>query len=76
MTKRTSARVQKAKRSLVKELSGMPGFVGAGVSVAASGRYEIVVMVVERGSPVVDAVPPEWEGIPVRTLVGGIPRKF
>jgi hypothetical protein len=38
--------------------------------------YEIVVMVVERGSPVLDDVPPQWQGIPVRTLVGGSPRKF
>ena len=76
MTKRATAKVQRAKRSLVKELSGRPGFVGAGVSVGASGDYEIVVMVVERGSPVVDDVPREWDGIPVRTLVGGTPRKF
>jgi len=76
MTKRASAKVQRARRSLVKELSGKPGFVGAGISVAASGDYEIVVMVVEQASPVVDDVPPEWEGIPVRTLVGGSPRKF
>ena len=76
MAKRASGRVQKAKRSLVKVLSGKAGFVGAGVSVGASGSYEIVVMVVERGSPVLDAVPREWQGIPVRTLVGGVPRKF
>jgi hypothetical protein len=73
---RASARVQKAKRSLVKELSGKPGFVGAGVAVGSSGGYEIVVMVVERGSPVVDDVPRQWQGIPVRTLIGGSPRKF
>lgn len=76
MPHRPPARVQRAKRSLVKELSGKPGFVGAGVSVASSGHYEIVVMIVEKASPLVDQVPSEWEGVPVRTQIGGAPRKF
>ena len=76
MAYRPPARVQKAKRSLVKELSGRPGFVGAGVSVRSSGHYEIVVMVIEKPSAILADVPREWEGIPVRTQVGGVPKKF
>ncbi len=57
-------------------MAGKPGFVGAGLSVRPSGEYEIVVMVVEKSSPVVEAIPTEWEGIPVRTMVGGAPKKF
>jgi len=76
MADRPPARVQKAKRSLVKELSGKPGFVGAGVSVRSSGHYELVVMVVEKTSAILVHVPREWEGIPVRTQIGGAPRKF
>lgn len=76
MADRPPARVQRARRALVKELSGRPGFVGAGVSLGASGDYEIVVMVVEKTSAILADVPREWEGIPVRTKVGGAPRKF
>lgn len=73
---RPPARIQRAKRSLVRALSGKPGFVGAGVSVKSSGEYELVVLVVEKASRVLANVPEEWEGIPVRTKVGGAPRKF
>jgi hypothetical protein len=66
----------KAKRTLVKELSGKPGFVGAGVAQASEGHYEIVVMVVTKTATVLADVPVEWEGVPVRTQVGGAPRKF
>ncbi len=76
MADRPPARVLKAKRTLVKQLSGKPGFVGAGVSVSASGQFELVVMVVEKTSPILSDVPREWEGIPVRTKIGGAPRKF
>ena len=76
MPDRPPARIQKAKRSLVKELAGKPGFVGAGVSVDSSGDYEIVVLIVERTSRILAYVPEEWEGIPVKTKVGGVPRKF
>lgn len=76
MADRPPARVQRAKRSLVKKLVGKPGFVGAGVSVDSSGTYEIVVMVVEQTSAILVDVPHEWEGIPVRTQIGGVPRKL
>ena len=76
MAERTSSQVEKAKRKLVKLLAGEPGFVGAGISMGASGQYEIVVLVKEASSPVVDKAPSEGEGIPVRTQVGGAPRKF
>jgi len=76
MADRPPARVQRAKRSLVKELSGRPGFIGAGVSVGSSGYYELVVMVVEKTSAILADVPREWEGIPVRTQIGGVPKKF
>jgi len=73
---RPSSRIQKAKQALVKVLSAEPGFVGAGVSVGMSGQYEIVVMVMDATSPVLAKVPSEWEGIPVRTQIGGTPKKF
>lgn len=76
MPPRPQASIQKAKRSLVKKLAGTPGFVGAGISVDASGRNELVVLVVEQASPVLAHVPREWEGFPVRTQIGGAPRKF
>jgi hypothetical protein len=66
----------KAKRSLVKELSGKPGFVGAGVAQASEGHYEIVVMVVEKTSAILTELPGEWEGVPVKTQISGAPRKF
>lgn len=76
MADRPPARVLRAKRTLVKELSGKPGFVGAGVAQASEGHYEIVVMVVEKTSAILARVPAEWEGVPVRTQVGGAPRKL
>ena len=76
MAARPPARVQKAKRTLAERLASEPGFVGAGVTTGGSGKYEIVVLVVKRTSPVLTKVPPQWEGIPVRTRVSGIPRKF
>lgn len=76
MADRPPARIQRAKRSLVKRLSGKAGFVGAGVSLSPSGYYELVVVVVEEASPILADVPREWEGIPVRTQIGGTPRKF
>lgn len=73
---RPPARIQKAKRSLVKRLSGKPGLVGVGVALRSSGNYEIVVMVVKNASSVLADVPRRWEGVPVRTQIGGTPRKF
>ncbi len=70
------AHVQRAKNALVKHLAEEPGFVGVGISMSTPGQYEIVVMVVEHTSPVLAKVPPRWQGIPVRTQVGGVPRKF
>ncbi len=75
MTEETPARIRKAKRSLAKRLAGTRGFVGAGVSVDASGRVVFVVMVVDRTSPALSQVPSEWEGVPVRTEISGAPRK-
>ena len=69
-------RLERAKSALVKRLAGEPGFVGAGISRSDAGQYEIVVMVVEQTSPVLAKVPPRWQGIPVRTQVAGVPRKF
>ena len=76
MAARTSAQVEKAKRKLIKLLASEPGFVGAGISRGASGQYEIIVLVKEASSPVLDKTPSEWEGIPVRTQIGGVPRKL
>lgn len=76
MADRPPARVLKAKRTLVKQLSGKPGFVGAGVAQADEGHYEIVVMIVEKAHALFADVPAEWEGVPVRTQVSGAPRKF
>lgn len=76
MPEHPSAAAQKAKRSLVKRLSGGPGFVGAGVSADASGNYELVVMVTEPTSAILRKIPSQWEGFPVRTQVGEAPRKF
>lgn len=70
------SQVQKAKQSLVKRLVAEPGFVGAGVSTGVSGEFVIIVLVEESTSPVLAKVPKEWQGIPVRTEVGGTPRKF
>lgn len=68
--------LQRAKEALVKRLADQPGFVGAGVSQNAAGQYEIVVMIVEQTSAVMTKVPARWQGIPVRTQVSGVPRKF
>ncbi len=76
MAARPPARVQKAKRALERRLASEPGFVGAGVTTGGSGGYEIVVLVVEHTSPVLTKVPPQWDGIPVRTQVSGVPKKF
>ena len=73
---RPPARVQKAKRTLARRLASEPGFVGVGVTTGGSGNYEIVVLVANRASALLTKVPPRWEGIPVRTQVSGIPRKF
>lgn len=73
---RRSSQVQKAKEALVKLLADEPGFVGVGVSVGTSGEQEIVVLVTEATSPVVAKVPNTWKGIPVRTQIGGPPKKF
>ncbi len=76
MAERPPARIESAKRSLVKRLAGEEGFVGAGVSTDSSGQYEIVVLVMEQTSPVLAKVPAEWEGFRVRAQAGGVPRKF
>ena len=76
MAERPSARAEEAKRRLVRLLAAEPGFVGAGISASSSGELEITVLVVDRASPVVAKIPSEWEGIPVRTSVGGTPRKL
>ena len=70
-----SSRVRQAKSALGKLLATEAGFVGVGVAAGTKGGYEIVVMVMEANSPVLAKVPTEWEGIPVRAQVGGIPRK-
>jgi hypothetical protein len=69
-------KIEKAKKRLVNLLAGETGFVGAGVSVDQSGQYEITVIAVESASPVLAKVPRVWEGFPVRTQIGGIPKKF
>lgn len=69
-------KIEKAKKRLVNLLAREPGFVGAGVSADQSGQYEITVIVVESASPVLTKVPTVWEGFPVRTQIGGIPKKF
>jgi hypothetical protein len=76
VTPRPSSRVEKAKQRLIKLLANEPGFVGAGVSTDQSGQEEIVVLVTDAKSPLMSKVPGEWEGIPVRTEVGGTPKKF
>jgi len=76
MATRLPAKVQRARQTLVRRLAAEPGFVGAGIARDASGAYEIVVMVMGEASPVVTKVPEQWQGIRVRTRVGGVPRKF
>jgi hypothetical protein len=76
MAARLPEKVQRAKETLVRALSAEEGFVGAGVAKRGSGRYEIVVMVVEPASPVRAKVPQTWQGVPVRMQVSGVPRKF
>jgi len=70
-----SSRIRQAKTTLGKLLATEIGFVGVGLAAGTKGRYEIVVMVMEANSPVLAKVPTEWEGIPVRAQVGGIPKK-
>jgi hypothetical protein len=76
MAARLPDKVQRAKETLVRALAAEKGFVGAGVAKRGSGRYEIVVMVVELASPVRSKVPHIWQGVPVRMQVSGVPRKF
>lgn len=71
-----ASRLQKAKTALGKLLAAEPGFVGVGISAGSADQYEIVVMVTDSQSPVLAKVPTEWQGIPVRTQVGGIPKKL
>jgi len=70
-----SSRIRQAKASLGKLLATEAGFVGVGLAAGTKGRYEFVVMVMEADSPVLAKVPTEWEGIPVRAQIGGIPKK-
>lgn len=76
MAARLPTKVQRAKEALVKLLAAEPGFIGAGISKDSSGRYEIVVMVIEPASPVRTKIPLRWQGVPVRMQVSGAPRKF
>lgn len=76
MGERSSSQVQKAKERLVKLLAAEPGFVGAGISTGMSGQYEIIVLVADETSPVLAKMPVEWEGIPVRTKISGVPKKL
>lgn len=76
MTDKKTSKVQKAKKSLEKLLSGEPGFVGIGVAMDSSGNYEIFVVIEAANSPVVNTIPNEWEGFTVRKKVGGISRKL
>jgi hypothetical protein len=70
-------KIEKAKKRLVASLRGEAGFVGAGVSAGRSmGKYEITVIVGKSASPVLEKVPPVWEGFPVRTQIAGIPKKL
>jgi hypothetical protein len=69
------SRIRQAKSALGKLLAAEVGFVGVGLTAGTQGGYEIVVMVMEANSPVLAKVPAEWEGIPVRAQVGGIPKK-
>ncbi len=71
MATHSSSHVEKAKRKLVQALAAEPGFVGAGVSARSSGEFEIVVLVKNATSPVLEKVPAERESILVRTQVGG-----
>ncbi len=76
MGEHSPSRIRQAKTALGKLLATEVGFVGVGVAAGAKGSYEIVVMVMEANSPVLAKVPTEWEGIPVRAQVGGIPKKM
>lgn len=76
MVKRPSPRLEQAKQRLIQRLAAEPGFVGVGVSVGRAGEYEMIVLVTDAASPVLAKVPSDWEGIRVRTAVGGIPKKF
>ena len=76
MAKRAPSQVERAKRAVIQMLAGEAGFVGAGVSKNASGQVEILVLVTDDQSPVLSKVPSEWEGIPVRTQIGGVPKKL
>ncbi len=76
MGEHSPSRIRQAKTALGKLLATEVGFVGVGVAAGAKGSYEIVVMVMEANSPVLAKVPTEWEGIPVRAQVGGIPKKL
>jgi hypothetical protein len=76
MAKRSSSQAERAKRALIKLLLDEPGFVGAGISIGVSGHYEIVILVKDEKSPVLRKAPREWEGIPVRTQIAGVPKKL
>jgi hypothetical protein len=76
MAERLPVKVQRAKQALVRRLATVPGFVGAGVAKRRSGRYEIVVLMVDQTSPVRTKVPETVQGIRVRTQVSGVPKKF
>jgi len=75
-SKRPPPPIEKARRRLVERLKDEPGFVGVGVSAGSPGQYEIIVLVADRRSPVLAKVPSEWEGLPVRTEIAGIPKRF
>lgn len=76
MTKRTPPHVERVKRKLVQLLANEPGFVGAGISRGMSGQYEIIVLVKDASSSVIEKAPHESEGIPVRIQIAGAPKKF
>ncbi len=76
MTKRMPSQAEKAKRMVVELLKDEPGFVGAGISRGTSGHHEIIVLVKDKSSPVLEKAPGECEGIPVRIQIAGAPKKF
>ena len=75
MTARSSQSAQDAKRELVRTLTGEVGFVGAGISTAASGQTQITVHVESKNSPVVAKVPAVWRGFDVQIQAVGKARK-
>ncbi|MFN0316638.1 MAG: hypothetical protein ACKVQA_16565 [Burkholderiales bacterium] len=63
------------RRDLQKQLSGQPGFVGAGIALSEDGQPMVLVMVESAEARVALQVPQSKNDVIIQTEIVGTPRK-